>query len=775
MAVFFLSTFSSISTAQNGNKTLPLQNDLPLLNEKNPNLLPLNAGIAPELCCWFVTGVEDFQNDDYKLWLDSMARRGSFELLTTSPRQPPEIVDPMFHDWIKRANDYAFDRYGVRLVFDLDIRLARQAFAKQYPNAQQERLIFLEIPIPPQGTLELPFQVTELNDHYTGGMTPYLVLGNRFLKSWTYSKNDHGEIVPTSLQEVTQKTTVKSEQNEHVILHWSGKSPQSSGFFCGAVAFRYLYPDVFSSETAEFQKTILRQYRDVPLAGACQDEWGFLPSNWDGNPAKNEYWYSDRMADEYAKRYSGSSLLDDCFLMFRGRAGEENRRREKIDAFNRLCLDRHAWYASEFHRTVKEVFGLNALSATHPTWCPWPDQREFKKNGLVWWKTPRDYAQTDECTPYYCRTSLAKGTNSVWYNMYYAPLESIDEYVGEHWGGLLAGGRVNVHPVYPRPSGVKSDQSLTQVLDHGMEAARHRIRLLDFITHAPLDSPIAVVFGHFGAMNWGRPEFDKVGSTAIQCCNCLAEAGYPADLTPSSQAESGLWTLDSEGFLKYGVQKYALVVFFGESESDHADFEKLRKLCSQGGKTKIIDMAATIDRESLQKTSEDLVRFLRERGIQPQSPWKIAFPWGGKDFPTARPPLTGMGRYIDGTHVWVAAEKNPAGDEIVLTKTPMSEKSGAPTVSVSATGLFACRFDADGKLTALAASELKRFEGGGIVLNPVYPVDVALQKNADGSWSGVLQATSNGLPSGLDVLPNVQWKFLAIPTNPSDITPPRTY
>jgi hypothetical protein len=42
-------------------------------------------------------------------------------------------------------------------------------------------------------------------------------------------------------------------------------------------------------------------------------------------------------------------------------------------------------------------------------------------------------------------------------------------------------------------------------------------------------------------------------------------------------------------------------------------------------------------------------------------------------------------------------------------------------------------------------------------------VDVALRKNADGSWSGVFQAVENRLPKGFEVLPNVQWKFLALP------------
>jgi hypothetical protein len=341
---------------------------------------------------------------------------------------------------------------------------------------------------------------------------------------------------------------------------------------------------------------------------------------------------------------------------------------------------------------------------------------------------------------------------------------SINEYVEEHWGGALAGGRVNIHPVYPVPNGEKADTVFAKVLGLGLDKARHRIRLLDLITHSPADSPVAVVFGHFGAMNWGRSEFEKAGTTAVQCCDLLSAAGYPADLTPSSQADSGLWTLDSEGFLMYGVEKYSLVVFFGETDSDRTDFEKVRKRCSEGGKTKIVDMTATIDRESLQKTSEEIVRHLRGQGIQPQTAWKIGASWNG--FAIARPPRTGMGRYVDGTHVWTAAEKNPAGDEILLTNTPISEKPGAPTVSVSATGLFACRFDTNGKLTALAASELKRFEGGGIALKLENPADIALWKNADGSWNGVLQAAENRLPKELADLPNTQWKFLAVPALP---------
>ncbi len=733
---------------------------LPPLNESHPMLLPAMPGLAPELGCWFISRVEDFRAGEYREFLDAVASRGSFELLSTSTRFDVEVTDAPFHDMMKSAARYARERYGVGLLLDLDVRLARRAFAKRYPDALQERLFLLEQTLDADGRASLSFQANDLTDHYTGGSVPYRVLGNRFLKAWAYSRNERGEVLPDSLRDVTVSMTTASEKPGEIRLQYEMKPGENAEWICAAVAFRYLTPDVFAPELIAFEKEILRQYSDVPLRGACKDEWGF-PPDFESNSQKNTFWYSEAMWAAYANKYPGRELIDDCFLMSRPVQDREGERRDVIDRYNRLCFAKNVEVETEFAATTKEVFGPQAFSATHPTWWPWPDRREFTKNQLSWWKVPRDYAQTDECTPYFCRTSLAKGTDTVWYDMFYAPDK--EAYIPEHWGAVLAGGRVNIHPLYPvtdetvRNIGFR----MAPILDTGIGEARSRIRLLDLITHAPVDSPVAVVFGHFGAMNWARPEYDRVGDTAISLCNAIAGQGFPVDLTPSSQADSGLWHCDADGYLCYGVQRYARVVFFGETESDRADFQAVRDLAARGGRTPVLDFAANSTPEQVAETAEDIVRALREEGVPPQTAWTPTVVWG--DFPMARPLKTGKARYVDGTIVWIAAENNPAGDEFRLAHETLEDAPGKPTVSASATGLLACRFDADGNIIALAAGALRNFEGGGLAISMTDPTDLALWRDDSGQWHGVIQAKENRLPDGLIAPPSVRWEFLEKP------------
>jgi hypothetical protein len=102
------------------------------------------------------------------------------------------------------------------------------------------------------------------------------------------------------------------------------------------------------------------------------------------------------------------------------------------------------------------------------------------------------------------------------------------------------------------------------------------------------------------------------------------------------------------------------------------------------------------------------------------------------------PPLRGKARYLDGTRVWVAAENNLVGDEIILTNELLEDVSGKPSISASAEGLLACRFSENGKLVALAAGGLKKFEGGGVVLDlSTQPKNLALWKTENGTWQYV--------------------------------------
>ncbi len=715
------------------------------------NSLSTTLETVPQLGCWFLSTAESFTEPGYKDFIDTIASTESFGLFSASTRYEVEVVDREFHDMMKNAANYAKEKYGVGILLDLDARLARKAFEKKRPDKLQEQLQYLETPLAAGGPTDVVFQTGFLNDHYTGGSTPYLIRGHRFLKAWTYSKNAQGEILSESLRDVTKNVTISSEENNRVKMFFEpGDAETGERFLCGVVAFSYFYPDVFSPELIAFEKEILQQYADVPLAGACKDEWGFPPS-FDGCPAKNEFWYSDAMDKEYAKRYPDRSLVDDCFLMWFPQAGKEESRRQFIDDYNRLCLLKHAEIESQFAKHTKEVFGPKSLSATHPTWWPWPDAREFRKNQLSWWKAPRDFAQTDECTPYFCRTSLAKGTNSVWYNMFYS--SDVSQYGPEHWGAILAGGRINIHPIYPAEErrSQENGYNILPILDSGVREMREKARLLGFITNSPVDSPVAVVFGHFGAMNWARPDFNKVGTTGIDLCNRLAFQGFPADLTPSTQSDSGLWTRNDRGYLQYGVQEYPIVVFFGETPSDQADFETLRKLNAVGGKTQILSIASDISPENLDREADALVKRLVAQGVTPQTAWITATPWA--DYGMARPACLGKARYVDGTHVWIAAEKNLAGDEIVLRNEILDDLPARPKITAEATGLLACRFTPDGTLVALAAGNLKKFAGGGVTVDMENkPTNIALWKDVQGKWTGVFQSENELPPKGLDFL-----------------------
>ena len=157
------------------------------------------------------------------------------------------------------------------------------------------------------------------------------------------------------------------------------------------------------------------------------------------------------------------------------------------------------------------MWGTHAVVATHPTWWPYPDRREFKKNGLDWWIAKRDWAQTDEITPYCVRTSLAKKWNSpLWFNMYYSP--NLADYQAELWAGALTGGRIDYHPLWPVDENTTPHVELYQaLLRGGLMRGDCRVRLLNFITRSPLDCPVAVVFGQPCAMNWAGPAYDDVG------------------------------------------------------------------------------------------------------------------------------------------------------------------------------------------------------------------------------------------------------------------------
>ncbi len=746
----------------------------PLLNPEHPVRIPemVDGRLIPrELGCWFPKGFETDQPEGYKAFIDAIGRKASFDMIAVSNRLVPyDSLSPQAVDFQRKAAVYAWEKYGIRMLPDAEIRLSRKIFKERYPNRLQEILVLREDRQTAGQNLEVSISQADRTDHYTHNYN-YRIESVRLVRVWSYQKNRSGEIIPETIRDLTSEVNFSSERTERLystITLLPGETAHETRWICAAVSFHFLYPDLHSDEALSFEKEIFEAHKDLPAGGCVKDEWGFLPC-YKGVPNGDEYYFSDPMAERYLK-LTGRDLVSDFLLMYREQSNKTKERSQAIDDYNKMNLERCLEFEYQLYDLTKKFWGQNAFPATHPTWYPRPIAQEFKKNSLMWWRHPRDYAQTDEITPYPCRTGMAKTNGHLWYNEYYS--DQIEPYFTEHWSDFLSGGRVNIHPFCCQPNNAlrKPDNfAMLPILDQGAERVRQRIRMVSFISDRPLYCPVAVVFGHFGVMNWTRAEYNTVMTKAIPICSRFSNAGFPADLIPSSQINAvdikgkNCWKLNKDGLLQYGIQPYKAIVFYAVTDSDRADFEKLTAL-NKNGKTKIIDP----------KQTDEIIAWLKTEQTPEQTPWKV------------RPSLSGFARLVDGTCLWAnASETHPVGEDLLIDqsgipvqdpalclenrsslKTGKPVKSAAVSVRAKAKGVLACRFDRNGDLVALAASELEYFSGGGIDLKisersgEIRP-DIALWKDASGSWKGIFQARKNELPPELKKFTG-DWRFLQI-------------
>jgi hypothetical protein len=516
----------------------------------------------------------------------------------------------------------------------------------------------------------------------------------------------------------------------------------------------------------EFQREIIRQYADVPLAGVFKDEWGFPPC-FDGSPAKDQFWYSRFRAQAYAEIAGGRDLISDCLLMFKGIKGSEKERQKAINCFMEMSWQRNGALEDDYYRAVKEFFGRDAAVTTHPTWWPYPDLREHMKNGLDWWVATRDWAQTDEFTPFAVRTALAKKWGSpVWYNMFYSTARK--DYEQAVWSSALAGGRINYHPIYP--SERKGIENSLELLRGELMLAESRVRLLNFISKSPLDCPVVVIFGHACTMNWTGSAYDDAG---MELANALWKQGIPTDLIPSSEIENQNLKVDEEGWIWYGQQKYSAVILY------HPEFEKPSTASffnrAAKGKTRLFrigdwtrdfeandfDGNSALPEMVVPAGNEQLLaqikNILKQKTIELQTP---ATEGAEEKFghPFVAPPTSGFCRLIDGTFIQIAAKNCVSGDPILFRK-----KIQGQTVSFDAVGVCAVRIGNNGEVEAIAAGGLKSFRSGDLKIEPGERLDLALWKNEKGEWEGAVQGWEKEIPDSLLKITG-HWRKIGLPS-----------
>jgi len=711
----------------------------------------------------------EFEPRGYETYIELMARHSGANVLTTTIRAPGRFVtDVAVHDQIRSANEFA-KKFGMKLAMDLDVRLAREAFRDAYPDELQEMLRLREVALKGSGEVAFNIMSEVPGDHYTFNATPYIPLGGKVVRIYAYERTSRS-IKSETVQDITSKCRVTSATTNAVSVSIPCDANTEGKSACVMVAFDHLYPDIFAPHHLGFQRKIFESYRDVPLAGACRDEWGFPPC-FDGNhPTHNDYWYSQFMAEAYAKETDGRDLVRDCLLMTFDEIGREPERMAAINQFNDLCRRRNGEIETDFYHSVKSIWGPNAVVATHPTWWPYPDRREFKKNGLDWWIAIRDFAQTDEITPYCVRTSLAKKWNSpAWFNMYYST--SLQDYEAELWAGALSGGRINYHPLWPTDEKLAANHGRYRaLLRGGMMRGDCRVRLLNFITRSPLDCPVALVFGQPCAMNWAGPSFGDVG---MELSDELWRAGYPADLIPTTEIWNGALKVDAEGFVRYGAQRYRIVVLYHpefEPPATAAFFQEAAKgkstLYRVGDWTRNIDGKSISGAKSLpgrmvaaaniQVAFELITNQLSHSGFQRQA--RANRKLGFADCQSVAPPTDGTSRLVDSTHIFVSGNKSASGDPIQR----VIQVNGHP-VKVDAIGLVAVRLNKRGGIEALAAGGLKRLRADKFKIELPERCDVALWRDGRGKFHGVLQGWLGEAPASLHELTK-DWLRLSVPT-----------
>jgi hypothetical protein len=286
--------------------------------------------LAPEIYAWF-WHEGDFAPEGYRKFVDRIAERSNIGLLTTSLRVPArEVAFAATHDQIGRGVRYAHTR-GLRVAFDLDVRLARGTFHKRYPEQMQWMLRLRKLG---RGETRLAVEGLRLGDHMTGGGGEYELLAGRLLGA--FDRN---------LQPVEVKAV---EQSARVVRVEAAASEEER---IVAVAFAYRTPDVFAPALLGFQQEILEQYRDIPLDGALKDEWGFPPVYTRG-PREGDFWYSEGFAKAYEKA-GGGEMVRDCALMYTGwGVRAEGARREAVNRYMRLILERNVEIERHYYENV---------------------------------------------------------------------------------------------------------------------------------------------------------------------------------------------------------------------------------------------------------------------------------------------------------------------------------------------------------------------------------------------------------------------------------------
>ena len=721
---------------------------------KSVRRLPVD--VVPENVFWGF-GTRDFPDGlkAFSRMIDESVAKSTYNCVTLTLRCNPELGDKETLLAAQAVNEKAHAA-GIKVYMDTDPRIARREFFARWPNDMQGVAVVVTA-APTNGVAAFTYTFKDATDHMSGGArNSYRPVKARVAASFAVRRRADGVFDFSTRRpvDVTSEIAVRSRRDATGGGYMDRGDAVVSGKAEGLAADEtlvvtleadYFSADLFSPHIIPFARELMARYKALGADGGMRDEWGFIP---DHAPSLRKFWWSPNFEAAY-RAACGRSLMDDFPLMALGAKGDATRA-AAIGTFMKLVLARNVEIERDFYETDKRLFGAGVYVAKHPTWhsavCP----QEYFHNGLDWWQAPRDWAQGDENAPIYALNAMAKKFGGpVWLNEGYTATP--ERNVFRVWTYAMCGGRQVYHGLYSgNPKEMKKYidmpweerrvRTATDLLAPGNVTAQTRVRLPNLISRSQVDSPVAYVFGHERLVDWSGDGWNDHGQWKILK---LMSQGWWCDAYPASECSLGTFTVDGEGYLRVGQQRYLAVMLHNLSADEKGAFDAVVK--GQALKTRIFG-------GDEDKAVGD---YLQQAGAVRQPCVK-----GGTKAGLVYPEPDGTLHLIDGTAIRIRADwDHPCGLPIVETV-----ESNGVKVELAAEGLAAVRAE-NGQVTALAAGGLTRVQGSGLALALERPEDVVLLK-IDGEWHGIWQtADADGpIPAPLAAL-TPHWMRLILPSH----------
>lgn len=644
-------------------------------------------------------------------------------VLAYSPRCRLDLSDEEFMRRVKNTGDFLRGS-GIQFQVQIDPRLFRNEFLTKWPDECLHLRQFAVVK--PDASGEARFSIVQEK------MWDHTCYGSRNFYSWWKP----GRVASVCVVRGGDLSTARRVQAEDVECSTNVVCGRVSGLvpdetLLAEVDFPLKEIDPLSPFLPGFTREIALRYKALGVDGFYMDEFGFQTPK-SAMLEHRAVWHSAHFAQAYAEHSGGRDLGRDSAAFALGDNSPECR--AAANAYFRTIYDACVSYERFCRDTAKALFGDDCYVGKHPTW--WGElgnRREFFHGGLDWWGVPRDWANTDENVSVSAATALSKKFCSpLWLNEGYG--YDPKHYQKTMWRYALCGGRMSWHGIVGND---KSDyrnrmykdpkerryRIFADMLCADAVRASEILRLLPLVSRAPLDCPVAHVFGHERLMDWHDPAYEDWGK---RIAHGLGQMGYYADAYPASELAAGTFAVDAEGFLRVGRQRYMAATLCNLSSGERAAWERLAR--SGNLKTRVF----------CNPQIGEVAAYLESAGAIRQTPLGKDGFWGGTD--NLLPESNGTMYLTDGTVVRIkGGHPDFAGDVIEGELT-----ASGVTVKYRARGMFAVRSE-NGQLKGFAGGAISQIEAPGFSLSLSEPADIALVRLSN-DWRGVWQSPDGASP-----------------------------